>query len=348
MATMATMKRYTLSNFDSLINNGFKCELSSEVLEIIQKLADQVGAPEYIKTPQFIRKEGGHYGRRNRRRNKKVTQLSDEAWEEIRNFEATKRVEKEGIDKSINTVRKAINKISDKTYETVKETIFTEMDNIMNTGIEVDGEDMTKLINTIYKIASQNGFYSELYAQMYAEIVSYSEGKYSFVKKPLVDDVKGFITQLNTISYVSPEEDYDQFCKNNKDNTKRRAISVFFVNAIKHGLVEIDDIVEIIEEIQDKITINLDEDGQSEIIDELSEMVGGMVPLFLTVMKQLEANSDGEYEEYQDVQRTIIGNIETISKMKSKEHSSLSNKTVFKHMDIIDCDELQETIERLG
>ena len=112
--------------------------------------------------------------------------------------------------------------------------------------------------------------------------------------------------------------------------------------------MEIDDIVEIIEEIQDKITINLDEDGQSEIIDELSEMLGRMVPLFLTVMKHLEANSDGEFEEYKDVQRTIIGNIETISKMKSKEHSSLSNKTVFKHMDIIDCDEVQETIERLG
>ena len=347
MATMATMKRYTLSNFDTLINNGFNCELSPEVLEIIQKLADQVGAPEYIKTPQFIRKEGGNYGRRNRRRNKKVTQLSDEAWEEIRNFEATKRVEKEGIDKSIDIVRKAINKISDKTYGTLKETIFKEMDSIMSTGIELDSEDMTKLVNTIYKIASQNGFYSELYAQMYAEIVSYSDGKYGFVKKPLVDDVNGFITRLNTIRYMSPDEDYDQFCKNNKDNTKRRASSIFFVNAIKHGLVEKDDIIEIISELQEKITINLDEDGQSEIIDELSEMVGGMVPPFLTIMKHIEANSDGDFEEYKDVQRTIINNIETISKMKSKEHTSLSNKTVFKHMDIIDTDEVQEAIERL-
>ena len=97
MAAVATMKCYNLSDFEGIINDGFKCELSDEVLKIIQTLADQVGAPEYIKTPQFIRKDksDGAYRNRRNRRKQKATELSDEAWEEIRNFEATKRVEKE-------------------------------------------------------------------------------------------------------------------------------------------------------------------------------------------------------------------------------------------------------------
>ena len=39
---------------------------------------------------------------------------------------------------------------------------------------------------------------------------------YDFIKSPLDKSVAGFITGLNTIKYVSPDEDYDQFCKNNK------------------------------------------------------------------------------------------------------------------------------------
>ena len=81
----------------------------------------------------------------------------------LENFEATKRVEREGIDKSIDNVRKAMNKIGNKTYDTLKETIFTELKTIVDSGIDTDGEDMNKLVDSLYRIASQNGFYSELY-----------------------------------------------------------------------------------------------------------------------------------------------------------------------------------------
>ena len=340
MATMASVTRYTLNDFETIINNGFKCELSPQILEIVQRLADQVGAPEYIKTPQFIRREGQSGGHRNRsrRRNKKTTELSDEAWEEIRNFEATKRIEKEGIEKSIDIVRKAMNKISGKNYDTLKETIFSELETIINTGIEVEGEEMTKLVDSLYKIASQNGFYSELYAKLYTELVE----KYSFIKTPLEKSSRQYITELNTITYTSPDDDYDLFCKNNKDNTKRRSVGIFFVNIVKYKLISVNCIVEIIEEIQDKITNYMEEDGQSEIVDELSELVGEIVPKFLHVMSNIENEDNIECK-----QRSIIANIREISTLSSKNYPSLSNKAVFKHMDIMDTDEIEAALERL-
>ena len=337
---MASVTRYTLNDFESIINNGFKCELPPQVLETIQRLADQVGAPEYIKTPQFVRKDGhsGGYRNRGRRRNKKITELSDEAWEEIRNFEATKRVEREGIDKSIDNVRKAMNKISDKTYDTLKETIFSELESIIKSGIDVEGEDMTKLVDSLYKIASQNGFYSELYAKLYAELVE----KHNFIRVPLEKSVGNYITELNTITYTSPDEDYDLFCKNNKDNAKRRSVGVFFVNALSYNLVSIESITDIIEELQDKITSYMEEEGQTEIVDELSELVGEIVPKFLNVMSSLETE-----DNFDEIQRTIIENVRQVSKYSSKKYTSLSNKAVFKHMDIMDTDELEAAIERL-
>ena len=337
MASMATMTRYHLSDFESKINSGFKCELPSEILDIIQKLADQVGAPEYIKTPQFVRKEGHNngYRNRNRRRKQKATELSDEAWNEIRNFEATKRVEREGIDKSIDNVRKAMNKISNKTYDTLKETIFTELKTIVDSGIDTDGEDMNKLVDSLYRIASQNGFYSELYAKLYAELVE----NYDFIKAPLEKSVAGFITGLNTIKYVSPDEDYDQFCKNNKDNTVRRAVGGFFVNALKHGLIDAESIIEIVDEIQEKITNYMDSEGQTEIIDELSELVGEIVPSILTVLDKAQ---------HEEAMRNMIQNIRQVSKLSAKKYPSLSNKAVFKHMDILECDEVESAIQSLA
>jgi len=335
MASIATMNRYKLNDFESIINNGFKCELSPEVLGIIQKLADQVGAPEYIKTPQFVRKERNDTGYRNqrRRRGKRgATELSDSAWEEIRNFEATKREEREGIDKSIDNVRKAMNKISDKTYDTLKTTIFTELASIIGSGIDVDGEDMVKLVDSLFNIASQNGFYSELYAKLYSELVA----EYSFIKNPLDKSVSEFISELNTIAFTSSDEDYDKFCQNNKNNTRRRARVMFFINCYKHTLVDGNNIIEIITEIQDKIEAYISLENQGEIVSELSEMLGETLPAFILATTALnDSNFNEEISE-------IIAIVEKVSGMRSKNYLSLPNKAVFKHMDILECDEVED------
>ena len=162
---------------------------------------------------------------------------------------------------------------------------------------------------------------------------------YDFIKAPLEKSVAGFITGLNTIKYVSPDEDYDQFCKNNKDNTVRRAVGGFFVNALKHGLVDPENIIEIIDEIQEKITNYMDSEGQTEVIDELSELVGEMLPSILTVLDK---------EEHGDAMRSMIANVREVSKLSAKKYNSLSNKTVFKHMDILECDEVESAIESLA
>lgn len=335
MASIATMKRYNINHFETIINNGFKCELSKETISIIQELAEKVGAPEYIKTPQFIRKErndSGYRQQRRRRGKRGATQLSDSAWQEIRNFEATKREEREGIDKSIDNVRKAMNKISDKTYDTLKTTIFTELTSIVGSGIDIQGDDMTKLVNSLFNIASQNGFYSELYAKLYSELISV----YDFIKNPLDKSVSEFISEINTISYVSSDEDYDKFCQNNKNNSRRRARVMFFINCYKHSLVEGASIIDIINEFQDKIEAYMNMENQGEIVSELSEMLGETLPAFITAVKVRQEDSFNE-----DI-ADIISGVETVSTLSSKNYLSLPNKAVFKHMDILECDEVEE------
>ena len=45
--------QYTKHDFDAILNDGFVYRLDAETIKIIQTISEQVGAPEYIKTPQF-------------------------------------------------------------------------------------------------------------------------------------------------------------------------------------------------------------------------------------------------------------------------------------------------------
>ena len=108
------IQRYSLDNFKKIIADGFEVNLPQKSLAIIQELAAKVGAPEYVKTPQFKqRQDNDHHGdktRGNRRRKQKAQELSDDAWEAIRNFESTQIEKHEGVDASIDMIRKAMNK----------------------------------------------------------------------------------------------------------------------------------------------------------------------------------------------------------------------------------------------
>ena len=52
------MARYTLSDFNNILENNVLNPLPESTIQIINNLASKVGAPEYIKTPQFKNKFG--------------------------------------------------------------------------------------------------------------------------------------------------------------------------------------------------------------------------------------------------------------------------------------------------
>ena len=83
----------------------------------------------------------------------------------------------------------------------------------------------------------------------------------------------------------------------------------------------------------------MDCEGQTEIIDELSELVGEMVPSILTVLDKAQ---------HEEAMRSMVQNIRQVSKLSAKKYPSLSNKAVFKHMDILESDEVEAAIQSLA
>ncbi len=329
MAT-ATVRRYTLDQFEDIICNGISYALPPQVIASIQEIAEKVGAPEYIRTPQFVRKHGsretsrgGSGGRRRGRR--KAQEVSDEDWEAIRQFEATQQAKREGIDASIDIIRKALNKITDKTYDNLFPQLIEEMDKVIEACecVDTGEEDKNKLSERIFTIVSETAFYSDMYAKLYYELAT----RYEWLRPVFQASFDTYLDSTKNINYVSPDDDYDGFCKNNKENARRQSIGKFFVNISKYReLIDANSVSEMIEEIQEyMISLIDDDDIQYEIVDELSEITAGMI---IAGHENILTETDSW--------NNILENVKSIAGMKSKEHTALSNKAVFKHMDVMD------------
>ena len=315
----AMVHKYTLEDFNNIMDEGLDITLDAGIIDIIQQLADQVGAPEYVRTPHFVRKDkphGGSVNPNNRRNKKKAVELSDSDWEAIRQFEATQREKKEGIDASVDIIRKTINKITDKTYGSLIGGLHEEFEKVADASEEV----LAKLSSTVFSLVSETGFYSEMLASLFIELAA----KYTYLQKDLTACIEHFKEWCYAINYVSPDEDYDGFCANNKENTRRKSVTKFLVNLARNEHIPQTVVLDLIKHTQDKLASLIDEDDKRDTVDEMSEIVA-----ILTIEGK-------DYLSDHDDWDSIVTAISHIAMMKSKDHKSLSNKTVFKYMDILD------------
>lgn len=327
-----------MNDYDEITNAGFLCNLTQETLDIISKLSEQVGAPTYIKTPIFLKKEsrvvglgsnihaapnlGGGNGIGGFKKGKnRPSEITDEDWETIRQFQTTTKHVSEGIQKNMENIRGYLNKMSEATFDKMVNEIKTEISQLIEH--ETSDENMMKIGHSIFSIASSNSFYSELYAKLFKILME----EYEVFKKIFEDNYKVFMNLFDNIEYVDPKKNYDKFCEYTKTNDNRRAMSLFIVNLMKNGVIEKEEILEIIKNLQKLIMKYITKPDKTNEVEELNEN------LYIIV-----TNSSREIKfGIDDGTENIIKSIEFISilKPKMKEYPSITNKTIFKHMDII-------------
>ena len=148
--------------------------------------------------------------------------------------------------------------------------------------------------------------------------------KFSFMKEIFDNNFTKCSDVYRTIEYCSPNEDYDRYCEINKANEERRSISMFYINLMKLKVIPVSSIVEIILGVQDYLhTLYVDEANKA-IVDELSEVI-----FILVTNAHDELSSSNDWV-------TIHENILNITSLKVSDKEGLTNKSIFKHMDIVD------------
>ena len=335
------IKKYLRTDFDKIKNEGFIYVLPTGTIDTIKSISSKVGAPEYIKTPHFEkRKQSSHQIRIQ-------IEMNEKEWVSARKLKKTVFEKKEGINVSIDKIRKHLNKMTDKTYDTLKETIIKEIEFIISEGSTHDikendedhcedgrlnkttiektdnelMEELNKVGDVFFTIASGNRFFSTMYAKLYKELML----KYDFMNQIFMTNLKTFSYIFKDFNYCDPNKNYDEFCKNNKDNEKRRSLCLFYINLMLQDVIPIERIVSLLEDMQ----IYLDESIQKPNNTNISEEISEIIYMIIT-------NSSIKLSTQEKAWTNMIRNVKKISLIKLKSEPSISNKTIFKHMDILD------------
>ena len=302
---MAATMKYTLKDFNEIMFNGFNLVLPDDIIETISKLAQEVGSPDYVKTPVFKKRE-----------NKDLPFKKKRCTENTKLFQTTHLEEKVGTDAQIDMIRSNLNKMTDKNYIDIRNKIFDVIDDIVS-----NDDDMIRVSMIIFEIASNNRFFSKMYAELYADLMN----KYDVMKGVFENSLTQFTQLFDTIEYVDSIVDYDKFCKINKDNERRKALSAFFMNLMDNNIISKERIVEITRNLLFQMYTFMSIDNKKNEVDELSENIALLYRADLYAMT-IHEPIDG---------MNITQLVDVVARSKTKAYKSLTNKALFKFMDLV-------------
>jgi hypothetical protein len=301
--------QYTLLDFENIKNENTINELDSYVIQIINELASRVGAPGYQKTPVFKKKDRRLFNK------KKYEKKADPS------FKKTElKTNVDGIEAEIDKIRSLLNKITKKNYEEMSNKIINAISFI----IKFETEDIQKTLDQIgtfiFEIGSSNKFLSVVYANLYKKLIH----KFSFMKSICERNFEEYSKLFDDIKIVNDSTDYDLFCECNKINEQRRSMSCFLSNLINNNVLEVKIMTNLILVLQQKIEDNKNNIDKREEIEEILE---NLYIILTNASDELTKSSNWG---------KIFDFIEEISEYNSKDYVGLSNKVIFKCVDIIE------------
>lgn len=323
---------YHLSDIETILKNGFEYQLPDETYKMIQSISEKVGAPSYNKTPNF-RKRDFNRSLHGKKKKSKSFEISATDWESIRDFKTTEIKKKEGIDGHIDKIRRFLNKMTDESYDTTLNDVLQTLEEVINqSGVgEGDGdggdgeggggdEILLKISTTIFDIASQNKFYSALYADLYNELTK----RFGIMREIFMKSYSSFVETFDQIEYADPEKDYDKFCVVNRENDKRKAMSLFITHLMKREMVSVESVIGLVKQLQTKFSEKIAAADCENVVEEICEN------LFIIL-----TNGSDSMENHADWDG-IMDYVKEVGESDAEDHPSLTNKVIFKHMDIVE------------
>jgi hypothetical protein len=339
-------KLYTLDDFGALIFSENKYVLPDSVFATFRTIEQNIEIPAFTEpsTPKIhpprerndhrdrsvedTRFGGKHpthnvkgkgYNNNAGRGKRDAGPSAAEDWGMMRSFKTTKIEMKTGIDKITNDLRTQINKISTANYNKQRDSVFSLIRTYLES-TEASSENTVKLSSAIFQIMCSNKMLSSLYSTLYAELIA----EFPVFSTLLEEFVMSFHETIHTIEYVNPDENYDEFCRITKNNDRRKNTTQFIVNVINRGTLNVSFLLNILRLFMDTIMTNICEVNKTAHVEELVEN------LYIIVLGGIFKLRD--LPEWQGINDTIM----KLANSQTCEYTSMSNRIMFKLMDIID------------
>ena len=293
------MIRYTKDEISNIKSKNIHIELSQQVIDIINLISKEVGAPPYVKTPMFTKKKKRH------------DYNSDIIATVIPNKPEA------SIEQKIQLI---LNKFNNKTYDKLK----IELINLISTTQSNDTNDNTNnytiIVSKLYKMVSIQSFNISLYGCLFKDLVAV----FPELKKMCLLEYDNYIDKFENIKCASVD-DYEEFVKNNEINSCIRTLSQFYVELRKHKILELHHITKLIELLQ----VNLNKKGSLDTPNE-NPCIEYTENLFILIIGSIqELKDDSTWDK-------IYNNLLKIKNIDKTLYKNINNKIKFKHMDMLD------------
>lgn len=326
------LMRYTFHDYQQIISEiQDDTSLPTETINDFGELYKLVD--EYVATlPPLTTNEYTNHDKRKQRKHYKHGRKYDNqsSWSQPSNFKATTMEKKEGIDAIYNDLRSTLNKITLKNQDSLLPKIIEIVHLIMNDECEYDEEEEDESND-------EQDSYARI-VQVLLDIVKKMNGGheiYVVVLKEMIQCYPSFITQMNefvttykksydTIVDIDANQDYDGYCELVKHNDYRRSTSKFIVHLTEYSLLHADELSTMIEQLFETVMSSIDTEHKTVLIEEVTEN------LFLFMIHSYPFLKSHEKWE------TLIEKLNECSKLKARDHKSISSRIVFKYMDIQD------------
>ena len=343
-----TMSQYSITQIKQIMSDGVKRPLSDDLKSVLSSLSALIsnvdGDDGYVKQ----KRHGGNkknevFNKRGYRGNgngaiddnySRETVGDDADWATVRNFKTTIIEKKKGIDKKISEIRIALNKFSDKSKNEQTLKIMSLIDDVMADEDEDAEHDenheatrnanMEKIVNFVFDIASSNGFYAELYAEFYSNLIN----KFDAFKYKITDIVEKYKDSFNDIIPVDPNKDYDAYCEFVKKNDNRKSMTTFMCYLTKCDVLCPGNLLSIVNYMVGLVPEKATDGEMSSVVEELIDN------LFIVVTTVYELYKNDA--TFNDVVMPEILRISKLRKSDKEAYKGMTSRASFKCMDLID------------
>jgi len=313
---------YSLSQFKTWIKNH-SFDLCPRVAETLSNLASQIVIPPLDeKGDESVPGGQGHgHGRPPSKGKYPVKRRTPDDWAAARlppvRPERSRPAPPQDRQKDI---RVALNKLSAKNFETQRAVILEGVAALLS-----EGGSIEPIAGLLFDVAGINKMYSEWYAKLYRDFLHAHDG----FLEPLHACIQALKGSISVMTYCDPNTAYDGYCLYVKENDKNRAISSFMVMLAHEGVIEIQDVVDMLLHFQNMFMQSIDQDAKTQECEELVELMFNMSQL------AVQRTTIVQHPAWHDQLLPTWTRVATMS-VKAKEHVSLTSRAVFKHLDLVD------------
>ena len=282
-------------------NSEHNCLLPHAMAKV-SALLEKVLRPGYARAPRFPR------GKKPCRLN-----VRDRPYEP--RYEPKPKAIKDLAKELQDDLRKLFNKLTGSKYEDLVPKLRSHVELMKSS----PGFTPDAVLSVLFTVIENTPFYSRMYGKCYAELAKDSAFLISEVERRR----QKFLESLNTIESVNPNVDYDKFCEVNKENSKRQAMAKFLVAMVEEDMEGHATLSDLLEGVLDKFYEKMHCDDERDVVDALANLVGCIIIDNNFAKKKLDGT---------DLHSRILN----VSEMKASHAVSLTNKAVFKFMDVVD------------